>query len=166
MTRRVTLAILVTAWFCVGSARAQDGVEFVGTFGSWDVRTAQTPNGQICAARALHPEIRFGDIFWAYNTALADSQPVGYLAIDPRLLSSGGDARATIDGEASFALSRAADGYAYSQPDDDERLFTLMREGLVMVVRLGGNGAEDEIDVSLLGFTLATNAALAACNAS
>ncbi|MEO1226319.1 MAG: hypothetical protein AAFX92_19030 [Pseudomonadota bacterium] len=161
MTRRVTLAILVTAWFCVGGARAQDGVEFVGTFGSWDVRTAQTPDGQICAARALHPEIRYGDILWAYNTARADSQPVGYLAIDPRLLSSSDGARATVDGEASFSLSQAADGYAYSEPDDDERLFTLMREGLVMVVRLGGAG--DEIEVSLLGFTLATNAALAAC---
>lgn len=165
MTRRVTLIVLVTAWFCIGNARAQDGVEFVGTFGSWDVRTAQTPDGQICAARALHPEIRFGEIFWAYNTALADGQPVGYLAIDPRLLSSSDRVQVTIDGEAGFSLSRAEDGYAYSQPEDDERLFTLMRQGLAMVVQFPGDGADSAIDVSLIGFTRATDAALTVCEA-
>jgi len=164
MTRRIGLAALVFVWVCVGPARAQDAVVFVGTFQDWDVRTTQTPDGRICAARALHPEIGIGDILWAFNTARADNQPVGYLALDPRLLRAGDVIRVSIDDEQSFSLRPAADGYAYSEPADDISLYDLMREGLSMTVQIVAvDGSKRDIVVSLLGFTRATDAVRDAC---
>ena len=84
--------------------------------------------------------------------------------MDPRFLPTGGTITVTIDGERSFSLAPAADGYAYSDPADDEALLTLMRDGLVMTVQIAGTGAPiRRIEVSLLGFTRATDAVRAAC---
>jgi len=165
MSRRIAIAALVTVWICVGATPVQATIAFVGTFQDWDVRTENTSGGRICAARALHPDLTDGDIFWSFNTALADGQPVGYLAFDPRFLPSGGSITVTIDDEESFVLSQAADGYVYAAQADENALFALMRQGLVMVAQINPFGSSGRtIPVSLLGFTRATDAAQAACS--
>lgn len=164
MPRRFAIAALVTVWFCAGATSVQATVAFVGTFQDWDVRTSQTPDGRICAARALHPELGSGDIFWSFNTALSDTQPSGFLAMDPRFLPMGGTITVTIDDENSFSLIQAADGYVYSALGDDDDLLALMRQGLIMIVQIApADHAAWSIPVSLLGFTRATDAAQAAC---
>ena len=166
VTRHISMAALVTVWMFVEVASAQASVAFIGTFQAWDVRVADTEDGRICAARALHPGLDQGEIFWAFNTALADSQPDGYLATDPRFLPTGGTIDVIVDDKIRVTLTPAEDGYAYATPAEDSALFPLMRAGLVMVVQvMPDGGPRQTIDVSLLGFTRATDAALAACSA-
>ncbi|MEM7446154.1 MAG: hypothetical protein AAF414_22735 [Pseudomonadota bacterium] len=164
MRFRIAIIALVTVWVCSGTTPARASIAFIGTFGDWDVRTEDQAVGQICAARALHPELGLGDIFWAFNTASSASDPSGYLALDPRFLPNGGTASITIDGEVSFDLSQAADGYIYASPANDLEIFSLMRSGLDMLVEVSPNGeAVWNLEVSLLGFTRATDAARVAC---
>ena len=164
MGLRIAIVALVTVWVCAGARPTHATVTFVGTYQDWDVRAEERQNGTICAARSLHPELTSGDIFWAFNTAIVDDQPNGYLALDPRFLPTGGSVTITIDDEARFSLVQGADGYIYAALEDDSEIFSLMRNGLEMIVRISPRDQSTwELPVSLLGFTRASDAALAAC---
>jgi len=161
----IVAAVLLAVGLAVAPARAEG--EYVGTYRNWETRVyaaeGQT-SGRRCAARAFHPAITEGEVFWVVNTARLDDRPLGYLAVDPRLMIDAAAARVRIDDGPIYLLDAAPDGWGYNRRDDAEVLFAGMREGLEMTVEVDrGDAPVRRLTLSLLGFTLASRAARQAC---
>ena len=163
-TRRALAATLLTLC-CLGPSQMHADDSFLSIHANWEARVfAGATDRRRCAARALHPAISDGEIFWVFNTAHSERLPGGYLAVDRRLVGEGLGGRAVIDGAESFALRTAGDGVAYNRAADAAQLFEAMRRGLDLEVILDrGGGDRRVLVVSLRGFTRASAAARAAC---
>jgi len=156
---------LLVAGLAVAPALAQG--DYVGTFENWEVRiygadSPETPRR--CALRAFHPAITDGEIFWVVDTGRLDERPLGYLAVDPRLMLDVTAARASVDGGPKRSLSVGPDGWGYNRQGDAAALFEAMREGVEMTLVLEPDSDEARrLTVSLLGFTRASRAGREAC---
>lgn len=139
---------------------------YLATYQNWEARRLVAEEGAapLCVARALHPAILDGDIFWVFNPAVADRLPGGYLAVDWRLFFRAEGGAAAVDDTPAFVLRRGSDSAGYNRPEDADALIAAMRRGVEMRVRIdGADGQGREIAVSLLGFTRASEAAGRAC---
>lgn len=158
-------AALLAAGLAVAPALAQG--DYVGTFENWEVRvygadSAEAPRR--CAARAFHPAITEGEVFWVVNTGRLDARPLGYLAVDPRLMLDMAAARVSVDGGPERSLTVGPDGWGYNRQGAAAPLFEAMREGVEMTLVLEPESGEGRrLTVSLLGFTRASRVGREAC---
>ena len=166
-TGRALAATLLTLC-CLAQSRTRADDSFLSIHADWEARAfAAASERPRCAARALHPAMTDGEIFWVFNTEHRETLPHGYLSIDRRLVEEADGAQAVIDGEARFSLRFAEDRVAYSRPADAARLFEAMRRGLDMEVVIDRrDGQSRALALSLRGFTRASDAARAACGFS
>ncbi len=166
---RQPIAIAVIALLATtvpaGAPRAQDAGRYVGNYGSWEARAYTVDGSETrCAIRALHPAILEGEVFWIFNTRHAKALPDGYLAVDRRLAASAASVALVVDGEKSFELRTAEDGFAYNLAADAAELMRWLRRGIEMDVVLADNtGGRLVLPVSLIGFTRGSDAARAIC---
>lgn len=145
--------------------RDGDAVVLVGTYGDWDVRTYDMGNGERrCAARAIHPQLIQGNLFWIFNTGNRDKLPEGYLSIDSGLLGNGARWELEIDGGDSYPLAPSIDGNAYNLPEETTALLAELRAHWRMtLVVSASDGTRQEVPVSLAGFSRAVDTARREC---
>lgn len=142
------------------------GNGYVATYQDWEVRrlAAEAGGAPLCAARALHPAVLEGEIFWVFNPDRADSLPHGYFTVDWRLFFRAEGGRIAIADGPDFALRQGRDRVGYNHPEEAGALLAALRAGLDMVVTIDGpDVVQRDLPVSLRGFTRATDAARRAC---
>mgnify|MGYP000533293726 CR=1 FL=1 len=170
MRRALTIQAVLTVLAIAGAgtpAPAQIGpLDYIGTYGAWDVRATGPDGERLCILRAIHDGIAEGDIYWTFAPDRSDTFPEGYLAIDPRFLPLGGQASVVVDDqEGPWLLAQAPDGFAYSSATDSPAISEAFRHGLH--AQLGVTPRREPlelIEISLLGFTAAAETARRACD--
>ena len=141
--------------------------------GAWSDWTAVVYDGlttaPVCAASPQRLDVQGDDaaatdgIHWAYNAARRDELPGGYLSIGPAFTGGMTAGTVVVDGYARFSLDVGADGYAYGEPGQAGELFAALRRGRRAEVTLTGSDSNDRLEISLIGFTAATEASRRAC---
>ena len=141
--------------------------------GAWSDWTAIVYDGlttaRVCAAspqRLDAPDsagAQGGGVHWAYNAARRNELPGGYLSIGPAFADGMTAGTVVVDGYARFSLDLGEDGYAYGEPAQAGELFAALRRGRRAEVTLTGSNGNDRLELSLIGFTAATEASRRAC---
>lgn len=159
------LAFALAAVLAASPAAAQGQSHHRNTYGAWDVFVGVTDGEPTrCLARSIDAAAASFDIFWVYDTVVAERLPDGQLVADPRLLPFGGDARAIIDGAQTVDLVQGLDGFVRVSAENAAELAGAMREGIDMLVEADGDdGVRREVELSLLGFTAASEQAVRLC---
>ncbi|MEQ9812331.1 MAG: hypothetical protein RLO50_06090 [Azospirillaceae bacterium] len=164
--RTQALAIVLAITGAAAPAPAQTGqLDYIGTYGAWDVRATGPGGDRLCILRAIHDDIGQGDVFWTFAPDRADLFPHGYLAIDPRFLPLGGQVVVVVDDrDGPWPLAQAADGFAYSSAADSPAINEAFRRGLLAQFGISPSREPfDLVEISLLGFTAAAETARRAC---
>ena len=142
---------------------ADDG--FLAIAQDWEARRLSDAGAAPrCAARAYHPWLDVGEVMWIVDPGLTDTYPGGYLVVDRRLTTAGATVAVILENGRSIDLPRGHDRHAYSRPDDSPALFESMRRDLALTLAVGSAATgEQPLNLSLRGFTRATDAAALAC---
>lgn len=163
--KMIAILAMVAGLIAAPPARAQDSGSYIGTYSDWEGHVYRIDGSETrCALRAVHPAILEAEIYWVFNTRLADQLPLGFLAVDRRVADGARELEAVIDGSERFALKIGSDGYGYSRDADAPRLLAAMRRGIAMEIIVRRRTAAPQVlPISLIGFTRGSNAARHAC---
>ena len=143
---------------------ADDG--FLVVAQDWEARRLTSPDAVSprCAVRAYHPWLDAGEVMWVFDPAVADRFPNGYLFVDRRLATPDAVVDAVAQDGRIFRLPRAHDRHAYSRSGDSGDLFESMRRDFSLTLAIASPASgEQNLILSLLGFSRAADTAAAAC---
>ena len=135
-------------------------------YSDWEVLEYPDVNGaRICAAHIQPGDDGIRGVHWAVNAARLDELPTGYLSIHPNLVGDADTVTVTVDNVTSFTLQLADDGYAYNNHTETSAVIRSFRAGGRARLQIQDSDGVREREISLTGFTAATNHALGDCGA-
>ena len=145
------------------SALAQSNT---AVYSDWEVLEYPDVNGvRICAAYIQPGDNGIRGVHWAVNAARLDELPTGYLSVHPNLVANADTVTVTVDNVTSFSLQLSDDGYAYNDHSEAPAVIRSFRAGGRARLQIQDSQGVRELEISLRGFTAATNHALTDCGA-